>query len=554
MNFHPGTLLIIGIAVFGGILSAWLIKKIKVPQVLGYILIGILLGKSGFQLVGDSSLETLAPFNFFALGIIGFLVGAELEFSTLKKYGRQLGAILAGEGLMAFLLVSIPVTLIMYRVLGNFAPALATGIVFGAIASATDPASTINVLWEYRSKGILTTTLIAIVALDDALAMSLYGLGTSTAQILTGGADQVLSSIINTAFELGGAVVTGIVSGAVVAFVLKKTSSHEAVFTFCAGMLLLLIGISSYFHTDVILATMAFGITTVNMEKERCKKLIEAVRNFAQPIYILFFVLVGCKLSIGNMPNWLWLIVGVYVVGRSLGKMFGARIGARITGAPMVVRKYSGLGLFAQGGVAVGLSIMASHHLGQIEISDGLYLADVVIFGVTATTFIVQLIGPPLALLAVKLANETGKNISREDVINQWNTEQILDTDIQPIQTNTPVEEVIRQFANSQAIIYPVVDKNGRAVGLLSLSHLKNVITDAGSWVWLVAADVMSSLSEKFDKNAPLSQTLNTMTQLGLDQAIALNPDQTLAGMIDRREINRKIQQHIIELCKQDDV
>jgi len=110
------------------------------------------------------------------------------EGQTLKKYGRQFSSIMISEGLLAFILVSAPVTVILFILTHNFISAFAAGIVFGAIASATDPASTIDVLWEYRTAGILTTTLVAVIALDDALAMTLYGLGTGVAQVLSGGA------------------------------------------------------------------------------------------------------------------------------------------------------------------------------------------------------------------------------------------------------------------------------------------------------------------------------------------------------------------------------
>ena len=127
----------------------------------------------------------LKTFNLFALGIIGFLVGGELKVDTFKKYARQFTAILLGEGLLAFLLVGGATFFLLKMVTGNLTAALAGAVVLGAIASATDPASTIDVIWEYRSKGVMTTAIIAIVALDDALAMTLYGLGNSTAKLIT---------------------------------------------------------------------------------------------------------------------------------------------------------------------------------------------------------------------------------------------------------------------------------------------------------------------------------------------------------------------------------
>ena len=84
---HFGILLLLGIGVFGGILGAWGFQKIRVPQVIGYIAIGLLIGQSGLNIIGQVELPTLRPFNYLALAVIGFLVGGELEGKIFKQYG-----------------------------------------------------------------------------------------------------------------------------------------------------------------------------------------------------------------------------------------------------------------------------------------------------------------------------------------------------------------------------------------------------------------------------------------------------------------------------------
>jgi len=105
-------------------------------------------------------------------------------------------------------------------------------------------------------------------------------------------------------------------------------------------------------------------------------------------------------LQLNSLPSWLWLIIGAYVIFRSIGKYFGSWLGATIAGSNKIVRKFTGLSLFSQGGVAIGLSIMASQHLNNIAVVEGYYLGDVIIFGVTAATFILQIIGPPTVKMA----------------------------------------------------------------------------------------------------------------------------------------------------------
>jgi len=544
----PGVLILFGIGVIGGILSATVVKKLKVPQVLGYILTGIIIGGSGLNIVTSEDIIRLRQFNYFALGIIGFLVGSEISFATFKKYARQFSAILFGEGLLAFALVCIAVTLVLNRITGNFQVSLAAGIVFAAIASATDPASTISVLWEYRTAGILTTTIIAIVALDDALAMTLYGIGTSVAQLLSGSGGEIERQIINIGVELFGSIGLGVFAGFIVDRVVRKSSQHEMITAVAIGIILLFIGVCVRYDMDVILAAMAMGITVVNLSPKRSKELINRINAFSTPIYMLFFVLVGSRLTIGKMPGWLWLIVGLYVVLRSTGKMVGAWLGAKISKAEMVVQKYTGLTLFAQGGVAIGLSIMASGHLANIKVAGELALGDVVIFGVTATTFIVQIIGPPLVKLAVSYAGEVGKKVTEEDVIDKLTVGELTSGDVVPVFEDTTVRDVVSLLGESKYGFLPVLDRNGKFIGVVTMNEIRDVLFDQSLWDILVAPDIMESSQEYVRKDQPLREAMKVMDQLQVDQLPVVDTTDKgkFAGILDRKSIRGRVREKLL--------
>ncbi len=550
MNLSPGILLIFGIGVFGGILSAIVVKRLSIPQVLGYILMGVLIGNSGLRLVSQADIDMLKPFNFFALGIIGFLVGSEIRFSTLKKYGRQFSAILFAEGILAFLFVGIPVTLIMITVTHSIPVSIATGVVFGAIASATDPASTINVLWEYRTAGVLTTTLIAIVALDDALAMILYGLGTSLAQILSGGDANILNQVFIICFDLFGSIGLGVGAGFLLNYFLHRSAYQDHVTSAALGILLLCIGLAVRLNMDVILTTMAIGITVVNLSPRRSQKLINHLKSLSTPIYILFFVLVGARLGISSMPGWLWIIVLVYIIGRSFGKIVGAWFGAKITNADDVVRKFTGIGLFAQGGVAIGLSIMASQHLNNIHISEELFLGDVIIFGITATTFIVQIIGPPLVKVAVRLSGEIGKNLTEDDIIAKWKVMDVMNRNIISVVENSPLRTIFERFQTTISPFLPVVDENNKLLGIISIDQIKDAILDDSFWDWLVASDIMAPPPEIVIENQPLSDAINLMNQLYTEHlpVSSSSSDGVITGILDRRLIKQAVNREILSL------
>jgi len=550
MNVSPGVLLIFGIGVFGGILSAIVVKRLSIPQVLGYILMGILIGISGFKLVKPSDIEMLKPFNFFALGVIGFLVGSEIHFKTLQKYGRQFLAILMAEGLLAFLLVGICVTIIMFSVTHTLTIAIATGIVFGAIASATDPASTINVIWEYRAAGILTTTIIAIVALDDALAMTLYGLGTSLAQLISGGQSQILQQILKIGIELFGSVGLGIAAGYLLNYILRRSLYQDQITAAAIGILLLCIGFAVRLNMDVILVTMAIGITIVNLSPRRSQELIHQLKGLSTPIYVLFFVLVGARLGITSMPVWLWLIILLYIIGRTVGKVAGSWFGAKITHAPDVVRKYNGLALFAQGGVAIGLSIMASQHLNSISITKDLFLGDVIIFGITATTFIVQIIGPPLVKVAIRLSGEINKNMTEDDILIKWKVMDIMDKNIITVPISAPLRTIFTRFQNTELSFLPVIDEKKQLTGIITIDQIKDVILDESVWDWLVASDIMAQAPEMIQENQPLPEAIKLMNQMYIEQIPVASRTEpgVIVGILDRQIIKRAVNKKIVAL------
>lgn len=548
MNLHLGLLFIIGLGVFGGIIGASLFQKFHIPQVVGYIVIGLIIGESGLKIARAADVETMSQLNYFALGIIGLLVGGELQGSTFKKYGKQFLGILAGEGLLTFFLVGISTGLVTYLFVDNGPAALAAGIVFGAIASATDPASTIDVLWEYRCSGVLTTAIVATVALDDALAMTLYGLGTTSASLIMGGSASFGAALSKIGVELFGSIALGFAAGLILNWTLKYLHQAEKALALAIGSVLLVIAIAIRLDMDVILATMTTGVVLVNMAPIRSKQLFATVRSFSSPIYVIFFVLVGARLSIATMPKWIWIIIALYLLFRTIGKIAGTYIGAKFTKASPNVQKFGGLGLFAQGGVAVGLSITASHHLGTMQVAPGLALGDLIIYTVTATTLIVQLAGPSMVKLAVRKADEIGRDINEDDVIASMQVKDVMSSDVSTIEQHRPVAEVIKMFADEDHVAYPVVDQQGRIKGIMSLDAIKNLLSETQTWDWMVAADAMLPIVGTVYAGEQLKDAINFMQELNIEQIPVLDDQNktTPIAMLDLRKTRQRIKKQVV--------
>lgn len=531
-----------GIALFGGTLGARVFKRIHFPQVVGYIVIGLIFGESCLSLINHATIEKMSPFNFFALGLIGFMIGGELKISLFKKFGKQFMTILLAEGMGAFVTVSILSFLVMLLLnsLGmmdfSWRVSLGLALLLGAVSSATAPAATVDVLWEARAGGPLTTSVMAIVAMDDGLALLLYGLCTSIASTLFGsGKASFLHSLGVPLLEMGGSILLGGLCGVVLNYMLRRLREQDNALTFTIGAVFLVIGVTRLLEFDPILASMSLGMTLVNLAPRRSISAFELVEKFAPPIYVLFFVLVGARMKLEHMEPWVVVLVVVYVVGRTAGKMLGARFGAGWAKAPDSVRKYLGLCLFSQAGVAIGLSILASQQFtGELA-----HVGQTIVIVVTASTFLVQLVGPPCVKLAAHKSGEAGVNITVEDLIATYTVKDVMDKKMVVIDEFAPLAKVLDIFSDNDVLYYPVVNREREFVGILTFQDIKNTLTKSDLQMLLVAHDLMEQLNEKAYLDDPLPETLERMksTQLDYMPVFEKGEGRKLIGFLDRSRI-----------------
>jgi Kef-type K+ transport system membrane component KefB len=552
IDTHLPLLMIVGGALLFGAFGGRLFQKLKVPQVVGYIIIGVGLGGTGLNIINEEMLARFHSFNDLALGIIGFLIGGELHRDVFKKYGKQFGAVLCTEGLGAFAIVSIVTGTIVYFVSqGDIKMAIAVGIVLGGISSATAPAATVQVLKEYKTRGALTSSVFAIVALDDGLALILYGVTSSIASqlIATGEAASggILGALGHAGYELGGALFLGVASGFLLNMALRHSRDHGKTLTLILGSLGVVIGAGLWFKVDVILAAMVLGVTIVNLAPRRSSSTFEIVERFAPPIYVLFFVLVGAHLKIIGMAWWLWVIVGAYVLGRSSGKIFGARLGAILTKAPDSIKKYLGWCLFCQGGVAIGLALLAGKRFAGREVA-GIDVGTAIMTIVTATTFIVELLGPPFVKIAVTKSGEVGLNVTEADLMGSYRVGEMMDDQPAILPQGAPLALIFKTIADTDAMTYPVVDENQKLAGIISVGDLKQSLGTEGLTQWLVAFDLMHPPVAHARQDEPLEDAVNRMEQMHLDcmPVLAGDDEPKLVGMLELRAVNRKLSQEIL--------
>ncbi len=543
--------LLFGLIILGGTFGARLFQKLHIPQVVGCITVGILLGDV-FNLITPDVIEKLKPFTMFALGLIGFMIGSELRGDIFKKYGKQFFIILMSEGIGAFLLVAIGTSIVVWltlpSMLGDIAVvdrlyiSIAMGLVLGAIASATAPAATVNVLWEYKTRGPLTATVLAIVALDDALALLLYrGAATGAKALMGTGQSSVLGATFLLLSEIIGAVVLGFLAGVLLYFLLKFVRAEDKILEFALASLLLVVGISVILKIDPILPAMTLGISLANLMPRRSKGTFELVEKFAPPIYVSFFVLAGAHIEFSKLALPMVAMIAVYLLCRVAGKTAGAWFGAGYSHAPAVVRKYLGICLQSQAGVAIGLAILANHQFAAD-------LGHIIIMVVMTATFVTEIVGPMLVKVGVKKAGEIGMNVTEEDLIKTYKVADVMDTNVPVLSAGISLSEVIKVVSDTDSFYYSVVDNDKKLIGAITLDGIRNTFATQELNDWLVALDIAEPIVKKITPNMPLSEAFEMARQLDVEHlpAVASSKDNRFVGILNCRAVRRQLSAEVL--------
>ena len=531
---------LIGIILLLGALGGRLFQKLKIPQVVGYIVIGIIIGQSGFQILSANVISSLEPVSSIALALIGFLIGGELKISVLKKYGKQFTGILFFEAIVPFFVVSIVVTVISYLFTKDIKTSLALGLILGSISSATAPAATTDVLRENRTRGPLTTTVLGIVAMDDAVALILYAFSSSI-QLLT------------LAYDVFGSILLGSLIGFCLSRFIRNVMTDEGrILAFSLGAILLSTGLCVFLNLDTILAAMSVGFFMVNFAPAKTRPTFALVEKFTPPIYVLFFVLVGAKLNIWNVTAYLGLIALLYIICRTIGKSIGAKFGAKITKAPETVRKFLPWCLLSQAGVAIGLSIAAGQTFATT-------IGPSIILIITATTFVVQLLGPICVKHAVEGAGECNLDICEEDIMKTCSVKDITlagnpicaENSPSIVTETTKLHDILDSFSKNHNLNYVVKDNMGKFAGIITLEHLKESLQVQDLSDAIMAMDILEPVKISCNPTMLIPEVLKLFDENDTEALPIIDNEEKLLGVVEKATIDHYLRGKVLELHKQ---
>ena len=321
MNFSLNTLLQLGLMILFGIFMGRMAKHIKLPNVTGYLLAGLLLGPYFFPALGithtvltEEFVNEISVISEVALGFIAFSIGNEFKFSYFKKVGVTPVVIASLESLFAVVFV--------VAALVATGHALPFSLVLGSIAAATAPAATIMVINQYKAKGPVTSTLLSVVAIDDATALILFSASVAAASAMTGRASNPVLQILIPAGQILLALAAGGLLGVLLLIPMRYFHKKSNRLALICGFLFVGIGIADLFGLSSLMLCMALGAAVANLSPE-AGSILSLAESITPPVYILFFVASGAGLQISVLKT-AGMIGAVYIIGRSVGKLLGA--------------------------------------------------------------------------------------------------------------------------------------------------------------------------------------------------------------------------------------
>jgi NhaP-type Na+/H+ or K+/H+ antiporter len=404
-------LLLVGLILLIGFYMGKGAGKIKLPSIIGFMLFGLLAGPSCLNLLNNEIQHNLGFVTEIALGFVAFSIGLELSFNSLKKQGIGIISIILVESILAFIVVTAGI----YFLTNNMKIALA----FGALAPASAPAGTVAVIKEYRASGSLTKALYAVVGFDDGLAIIIFGFSAAAIRMMFNAETGTATTGIGEALwvpmkEIILSLGIGGVAAIITCLMLRKVRSAADTLTLVVGVVLVVNGLCQLMHLSLILTNMVIGMVIINTQpRDLAHRIGEQLSGVMPLMFILFFTLAGAHLQVSALPTLGWLGV-VYIACRTMGLMGGAAIGGSIGKVEPKLKKYVGMGILSQAGVAIGLALILNRDFAGVgKIVDavtgrttGDELGTMVITTITATCIFFEIIGPILTRIALTKAGE----------------------------------------------------------------------------------------------------------------------------------------------------
>ena len=381
-------LLTLGGVLISGLVISAIGQKTHLPRVTLLLIFGVVIGKGGLDIIPIIFSNQFKIISEMALMMVGFLLGGKLTVNSLKSYLNATIWISIAAAIITALIVTL--ALIFLGVPFELA------VVLGCLASATDPAAILDVTQESNYTKPFKNLLLSIVALDDAWALMLFGMGIALVSSLNSvGAEH--SALLMVAQDIGGAILIGLCIGFPAAYLTGRVKPGQPILSEVLGAVFICGGLALWLGVSFLIACMVLGVVVGNIAKDH-ERPLHAIEGIEWPFMVIFFVLAGANLEL-RMLSSMGLICAVYIIFRIVGKMLGARIGGHLSKTDRQTKRWMGVALLPQAGVAIGMALVASNFIPEYRQT----LLSVAVL----STILFEIIGPIFTRLALERVEHT---------------------------------------------------------------------------------------------------------------------------------------------------
>lgn len=383
------TPLYIGIILLAGLAGGRVAQQFKLPSVTGYLLAGFILGPSVMNLITPEINHSMTLVTEFAIGLLSVSVGMELHRHVLKNNGRTLLTISIGNTMISLILV----TLATYFIGLSFSQA----IILGVVSLTVSPAGVMEIVKERKTSGPMTRTLLNLVALDNLISITLFGLVLSLVQASMQPTFVYTDVIISIVRDIGLGLLIGAFTGFVFAYFLEKQLLQDKLLVIIISVIMVNNGLAELFNLSPVLMCIFTGIAITNLTNNRVR-VASTFERINLPVNVMFLTLSGAHIEIGIIYK-VGLIGLAYILARLIGRAGGAYLFAQMTDLDKKAKQNIGLGIVPQAGIAIGLVTIAEQTLPSMAGTlSGVLLTGVIFF---------EVIGPLIVETGLSRAGET---------------------------------------------------------------------------------------------------------------------------------------------------
>lgn len=353
------------------------------PRVTLLLIFGVIIGKQVFDIIPSVFSDKFEIIADMALLMVGFLIGGKLTKNSLAQMMDKVLWISISAAVITTVFVSIGLIMIGLSV--------QLAILLGSIAAATAPAAILDVVIQSKKNSPFSNLLISIVALDDAWALMLFGVGVAVATSM-GGSGAENSSILMAIKDIGGAIILGMLIGFPAAYLTGRLKEGEPILSEALGLVFVCGGLAIWLGVSFLIASMVMGAVVANFAKHH-EYPFHAIEGIESPFMVIFFVLAGASLNFKGVGDF-GLIITIFILCRIAGKLVGARIGSQFSQADPQTKKWIGVAMLPQAGVSIGMALVASNYFPEHR--------QILLSTVISATIFFEIIGPIFTQLALK--------------------------------------------------------------------------------------------------------------------------------------------------------